>query len=230
MRPFYAAALNDLYRAVVHASFRGYPDQLGDTQYTLEDVAGITYDRLISLPNPQPVPMVYTVVLGSFTPDQVREVNRALSRQALSGVESLVPHAANGQHYLVVRCAPSAYSLIAQAFAPLVLTNTPAILVLRLNLKLPRGFPSEIFSAVGPTTAVQLLNVHSTQEELLMYLAEKGLPVQELHYLATTAYLQFHTRDQAASCYREMLGVTLNGHHVFVSYYPAALAAIGLWC
>lgn len=230
MRPFYAAALSDLYRAVVHASFRGYPDQLGGTQYTLEDVAGITYNRLTSLPGPQPLRMVYTVVLGSFAHGHARELKLALSRKAFAGVESLVAHAAQGRHYLVVRCTPSAYSLIAQALAPLVITNTPAVLVLRLNLKLPREFPSEIFCAVGPTTTVLLLNVHSTHEELLMYLAEQGLQVQELHYTATTAYVQFHTLDQAASFYREMAGATLNGHHVFTSYYPAVLASIGLWC
>ncbi|KAI5190458.1 hypothetical protein NECID01_0964 [Nematocida sp. AWRm77] len=231
MGTFYPAALNELYRAVIFSSFRGYAPRVGSTSYTLESIASITYDRLCALSEAKAKPssLVYTLVLGKFTRGQSRKLAAALEKKSLFPAGSAAMCGADGFVYLVLKVPPSVYSLLAGPLSSFVLTCTPEVYTLRLSMPLPEHFPNELFCAVSPTCTLLLLNVHSTHEELLMHFAEGGIHVEALHYTHTVAHVCLGSLEHAERLYTETCGASLNGHCMFTCYYPESLASLGLW-
>ncbi|OAG31697.1 hypothetical protein NEDG_00172 [Nematocida displodere] len=246
--------LQDIYEAVVYAHFRGHPETANGKTLSMEEVASVTYDRLASLSNPQeltgeeesasaaqstgvhPSPHTHLLVLGVFTAPAAEKVFGALAEAPFRGIVSTRKHFTRAGTCLVLELTSSAKSIItklAQASMQahcLSLSDDPAVHLLRLKaLPLPERVPRLLPLSRHPSSTLMLLNVHSTRDEISMFLAEECHEVERLFFTSTALFILASSTKSAESIYAALEGRTINGHPTFIAYYPEALRDIELF-
>jgi len=217
-----------VYRSVLYSSFRGYRSEDGERRYTEEEVAEITYRRLTSMEDRKSTAPLHTLVFGPFSDAQYTRIDREIEQKRVTGVHSAERYRSTSeQSYLVLRLPPPAVSVFSNLLpSRLAISERAESFPIRFTLPLPPLFPAEVFSSPFPTKTVLVLNIRSTLEEILVEINERFEGVEHVKYAGTSLYVYFYSLDSSCTFYDYFIGKTVNGHDIFITYYPDALSGM----
>lgn len=232
--------LQQIYNALIHSTLGGYPFVYADKEYSLEEIANITYYRVIQHTKAADVVVspMYTAVTRPFTAEDAESVCEALKKSSIIGSTYL--HRSKGKVYVVVVCDRSNFSLLSLISIPEygALKKNPFIVpskhIYVLQLLSPISeVPNEIFLSRAPTRIILLLNTDVEEEKLTFYLHQEYEGVLEIVYESNhntkVVLVLFDTVRNSSILYQNLLGRTINTRNVLIGYYPQELYEIKIY-
>lgn len=247
--------LEEVYHAVAFSTFSGYPEDYNGETRTKEEVALITHERICQIseePLDEPGPdeprsdepscfpiSENTVIFGGFTnaQDALDVIGRIRARLGpyLISVEERFSHTVL-LHYVLVSIGGGHASSLTRYFRDNGLSDH----VVQLKdireayvIDLPKSLAHKLITRVAlpiivstcPTSVIQVINLRAEKEKVEEYLLDYN-GVVEVCMHRCTCTIRTAGPEYAERIYRALCGRTINGHHVFVMYYPEALQDI----
>ncbi|KAH9385432.1 uncharacterized protein NEMAJ01_0328 [Nematocida major] len=218
-----------IYTAHVEAHFTGCALAHKQKKYSAEQAAHITYfkvqEELLSSPGPFLArPLIYTRVIG---PLHAKEKERLLDeiKKALPEIDDVQEHSYALMHYLVIRAAPWAVSVLDTLPGNLLVEDRR---VHRLCLdRPPAHFPAEMVMSTCVTTTLCLLNVDAAEQDILQALSEYR--VEFAVCLKARVYLKLCRESDSRAMYSKLCGSLVDGKSIFIWYYPDCLSQVNLF-